>query len=179
MTDQEIYDGIAKKDNTTFSYLYSEYKNMIFSMVKKNSGSDNDAHDVFQDGLVAMWVNISTNKYQLKTDVKLSSYLYTLCRNIWISKLRKRKPIQEILVKDELLLTDNPNDSNEYNERIASLMQHVKKLGENCRNLLRLFYYDKATMKQIALKLNITEKSAKNSKYRCMENLRSMYQEKH
>lgn len=176
MTDQEIYDGIAKKDNATFSYLYSEYKNMIYSMVKKNSGSETDAHDVFQDGLVAMWVNISTDKYQLKDNVKLSSYLYTLCRNIWISKIRKMKPTLEIAEKDELSLSEDPREWTEQYERVQKLMQHLQELGEKCQKLLHLYYYEKSSMKEISTKLGITEKSAKNNKYRCMENLRSIYQ---
>jgi len=176
MTDTEIYEGIAKRDNGTFSYLYSEYKNMIYSMVKKNSGSESDAHDVFQDGLVAMWVNISTEKYQLKEGVKLSSYLYTLCRNIWISKIRKMQHTNEILEKDELLLVEDPEKLTEEYDRIKILMHNLKKLGEKCQKLLHLYYYDKSSLREISVKLGITEKSAKNNKYRCMENLRSIYQ---
>jgi len=175
MTDLEIFNGIVSKDNTTFSYLYTEYKNMIFSMVKKNSGDDTDAHDVFQDGLVALWVNISSGKYQLSENVKLSSYLYTLCRNIWISKIRKRKPTQELLEKDEQALSmDIDADTDKY-DKVNALMQNLKKLGTTCQQLLKLFYYEKKSLKLIAEKMSITEKTAKNNKYRCMQNLRSLY----
>ena len=175
MTDQEIFNGIVTKDNSTFSYLYTEYKNMIFSMVKKNSGDDTDAHDVFQDGLVALWVNIASGKYQLSENVKLSSYLYTLCRNIWISKIRKRKPTQELLEKDEQALATEVDVDTDKFEKVNALMLNLKKLGEACQKLLKLFYYEKTSLKLIAQKMSITEKTAKNNKYRCMQNLRSLY----
>jgi len=175
MTDLEIFNGIKAKDNTTFSYLYSEYKNMIFSMIKKNSGNENDAHDIFQEGLIALWVNISTDKYQLSEKVKLSSYLYTLCRNIWISKIRKLKPTQELQPSVENALSEEIDIDTDKYDKINALMQNLKKLGDNCQKLLKLFYYEKTALKLIAEKLNITEKTAKNNKYRCMQNLRALY----
>jgi len=175
MTDQEIFNGVAAKDNNTFTYLYSEYKNMIYSMVKKNSGNENDAYDIFQEGLVALWVNISSGKFILSDKVKLSSYLYTLCRNIWISRIRKAKPTQELQASDENALSEEMEVDTDKYDKVNTLMLNLKKLGQACQKLLRLFYYEKAGLKLIAEKMDITEKTAKNNKYRCMQNLRALY----
>ena len=56
-----------------------------------------------------------------------------------------------------------------------NLEKHFEKLGESCKKLLKLFYYQKASLKEIAASLNLTEKTAKNTKYRCMKSLRSNY----
>ena len=57
MTDQEIYEGIVQQDNKTFLFLYNKYKGRIIGMVQKNSGSEEDALDIFQEGLIALWTN--------------------------------------------------------------------------------------------------------------------------
>ncbi len=176
MTDQEIYAGIIRKDNATFAYLYKEYKRMILSMVQKNSGNEEDALDIFQEGLVAMWTNIAQGKYQLNENTKLSTYLYSLCRNIWISRLRKIKPGTTIEIQDEHHSHVDVDDQEENYNLIATLEKQLSKLNEGCRNLLKQFYYEKSSLKEIALQMNITEKTAKNNKYRCMQSLRSYYE---
>lgn len=174
VTEQEIFDGIARKDNQTFLYLYNKYQGSILNMVQKNNGNEEDAHDIFQEGLIALWTNISQGKFQ-QGKAKISTYLYALCRNIWISRLRKKKYTQPI--------EDNPKaqtaeveDMTEHHERINKLEQDFEKLGEACKKLLTLFYYQKASLQEIADSMNLTTKTAKNTKYRCMKKLRAIYQ---
>ena len=175
MTDQEIYEGIARQDNKTFLYLYNKYKGQIIGMVNRNNGNEEDALDIFQEGLVALWTNIEKGKFKVQDKSKISTYLYALCRNIWISKLRKRKIMYSI--------DDNPGiegkievqDMEEQYDKVKELEKMLSKLGEACQKILRLFYYQKASLQEIALEMNLTDKTAKNTKYRCMKNLRENY----
>ncbi len=149
---------------------------MILSMVQKNSGSEDDAMDIFQEGLVAMWTNITQGKFELKENTRLSTYLYSLCRNIWISRLRKVKPGMTIEIKDEHSDLMDVDDQEEQYTLIRTLEKQLLKLNEACQQLLKQFYYEKSSLKDIALSMNITEKTAKNNKYRCMQSLRSYYE---
>ena len=178
MTDQEIYEGIVQQDNKTFLFLYNKYKGKIIGMVQKNSGSEEDALDVFQEGLIALWTNIEKGKFQVQDQSRISTYLYALCRNIWISKLRKRKIIHSI--------DDNPGiegkikvqELEDNYDKVKALEKVLGTLGAACQKILKLFYYQKASLKDIALEMEITEKTAKNTKYRCMQNLRANFKSK-
>lgn len=175
MTEQEIFDGIAKKDNQTFLYLYHKYQASISGMVQRNSGNEADAMDVFQEGLVALWTNVSQCKFKLENKASISTYLYTLCRNIWISRLRKRKYTQPIEDNPGVEVLDTEEDSL-YHQRIGKLEQTFEKLGAASKKLLLLFYYQKASLKEIAESMDLTAATAKNTKYRCMKKLREIYQ---
>lgn len=174
MTEQEIFDGIARKDNRTFLYLYKKYQGSILNMVRKNNGNEEDALDIFQEGLIALWTNISQGKFKVQDKAKISTYLYALCRNIWISRLRKKQYTQPIEDNSKALSAE-VEDMSEYHERINKLEKDFEKLGETCKNLLTLFYYQKASLKEIAASMDLTEKTAKNNKYRCMKKLRAIY----
>ena len=176
LTNKEIYNGILNRDNKTFTYLYKEYKDMITAMVIKNSGNEDDALDIFQEGLTALWTNIKMGKFEIQSNTKISTYLYTLCRNLWISKIRKVKPLYVVDDESTREIADEAYEAEENHERVSTLEKQLKRLGENCQKLLRLFYYEKASMKDIALSMQITEKTAKNNKYRCMQNLKSLYE---
>lgn len=175
MTDQEIFDGIARKDDKTFLYLYQQHQAQILRMVQKNSGSESDALDIFQEGLLALWTNISQGKFLLRENTRISSYLHTLCRNIWISKLRKRKVMYSIDDNPALEIAAETTDMEEHYGHIKQLERHFKNLSNACQRLLQLFYYQKASLKEIAETLDLTEKTAKNNKYRCMQKLRANY----
>lgn len=143
-------------------------------MVQRNNGNEEDALDIFQEGLIALWTNISQGKFKVQDKAKISTYLYTLCRNIWISRLRKKKYTQPFEDNPKVQVAE-VEDMTEYHERINKLEQDFEKLGEACKKLLTLFYYQKASLKEIAESMNLTEKTAKNTKYRCMKNLRAIY----
>lgn len=174
MTEQEIFDGIAQKDNQTFLYLYNKYQGRILGMVRKNSGNEEDALDVFQEGLIALWTNISQGKFQAGQKAKIATYLYTLCRNILISRLRKRTYTQPIEDHPKAQAVE-AEEGLEYHRRIERLEQNFEKLGASCKKLLLLFYYQKASLQEIAVQMDWTEKTAKNTKYRCMKKLRAIY----
>lgn len=175
MTDQEIFTGIARQDNRTFQFLYQEYQGKILGMVQKNNGNAEDALDVFQEGIIGLWTNIEKGKFQLQDSAKISTYLFALCRNIWISKLRKRKVLFSIDERTQGEIAEEVDEMEEQYDRIKTLEDRFRQLGDSCQQLLKLFYYQKVALKVIAQTLSITEKTAKNNKYRCMQKLRALY----
>lgn len=176
VTEQEIYEGIARKDNRVFLYLYENFQGKILGMVQKNSGNEADALDIFQEGLVALWTNIHEGKFVLQENARITTYLYALCRNLWISRLRKRKITQPIESDERIEIPEETGALEAEHERIQELGRKLSKLGEACQKLLRLFYFEKQSMNEIADLLDLSPKTAKNNKYRCMQRLRALYQ---
>lgn len=145
-------------------------------MVQKNNGNAEDALDIFQEGVIALWSNIAKGKFQVQDSARISTYLYALCRNIWISRLRKKKVIHSIDEHPGFEVAEEVSALEENYEQVQQLEQQFKQLGDTCQQLLKLFYYQKASMKEIATAMDITEKTAKNNKYRCMQQLRALFQ---
>jgi RNA polymerase sigma factor (sigma-70 family) len=175
VTEEEIFEGIIKKDNRTFLFLYQQNQGRILNMVQNNNGNEDDARDIFQEGLIALWSNIEKERFQLTGKAKISTYLFTLCRNLWISKLRKQKKMFSLDDNPNMDLADEVDDMEEEYERINKLEKSIQALGESCRQLLRLFYYKKSSLREIATAMGITEKTAKNNKYRCMQSLKQQF----
>jgi len=175
MTDLEIFSGLERKENKAFLFLQKNYLDRIVRMVENNSGNAQDGNDIFQEGLVALWINVTQGKYQLQEKVKLSTYFQQICRNIWISKLRSRKNTLSISDHEYLLKDDSTDELDKGYEEIKTLQKLIAKLNDSCKKILKLFYFEKMALKQIALKLSLTEKTAKNNKYRCMQKLRTSY----
>ena len=76
-----------------------------------------------------------------------------------------------------LLLGDEENNDIDddilKDKRLEDVMLAFKNLGEACKSLLRMFYFEKKSMKFIAEELALDSASTRNKKYRCMEKLRA------
>jgi len=53
-TDRLI-EGIRNSDPTIINTIYKDYHQAIIHLVQKNSGTLEDAHDVFQEGLMVLF----------------------------------------------------------------------------------------------------------------------------
>lgn len=171
-----ITDLKARKSEA-FKQLYRDYFGMIKHFVSKNNGSDDDAGDVFQDGLVVLYEKLNTSGFVLSCSIK--TFIYAVCRNVWLKKLRQQNRLPSS-VKDFERVIEMPVEDDSENISIAQFLRvekALKKLGENCQKILEQFYYLKISMKEIAQQLGYTnEDNAKNQKYKCLQRLKVLVQ---
>ena len=147
---------------------------MVKYLVMSNSGRDEDAEDIFQDGLVVIFKKIRARELELTCSFR--TYLYVICRNLWFVKLKKRKRyIHEFTDLEEFkdIAYDNDHQQDELElEKFRLYQTHFYTLGEDCKKVLLLFM-KKKSLKEIALEMGYrTEKYAKTRKYLCKEELK-------
>ncbi len=155
----------------TLSYLYSEYFPMILKMVKSNSGEVEDAEDVFQEGVVVLFKKLNQPSFILNHKVK--TFLYAICRNIWMVRLRtKSKEVFGIESHRDTLETDQSILKDIYkNERLLLYKRHFNRLSEACQRLIQL-YLQKKSMKQISEILGFkSENYARKRNHVCKKKL--------
>ena len=73
--------------------------------------------------------------------------------------------------------TDDPSPLEELieEERTMSIRNALSNLGEPCRSLLVLFYWEEASMDEIARRLGLANAAtAKSKKYQCKEQLKRL-----
>jgi len=177
LTDKELVQGILAHDNSTLLYLYSNLYGKIEDFVVNNSGSIEEAKDIFQEGVIALYQNIESGRYQLSASTKVSSYLFQICKFQWYSVLRSshKKTVVSSIDNQDPGVHDSGFDMDimawEENKFVRDA---IDKLGDNCRRLLISFYYDEKSMKEIADTLGQRTNSVKNAKYRCMQKLKEL-----
>ena len=173
-SDEAIQEGLRLRSDYIINFFYKEYFPLIRFLVTENGGSGEDAEDVFQDGIIIIYNKISLN--QLKLTSSFKTYMYSVCRNLWLQKLNKRKAIFDKLTDVEEYI-DLPKDmlqeaSLEEAELHRIIQIHFLSLAEDCQKLLRLFTKN-IPLREIASMLGYkTEKYAKTRKYLCKEELK-------
>jgi RNA polymerase sigma factor (sigma-70 family) len=165
-SDSDIIDGIRRQDNRILSHLYDSYFEMIRDHLKKNSGTDDDVHEVLQETVVILYKQVTGDGFALTTDLK--GYFFGVARNVWNAQLRHRSRHVPL---------DNDHADNSVAEELgkATLERIVTRsfdlLREDCRTVLTL-YGEGYSYEEIAGKMGLkTEAYARRKKYLCKEAL--------
>ncbi len=164
MNEKEIFDRVCKGDEKALESLYQKYYRMMTKMVIKNSGTEQEAKDIYQEALVVFWQKAISGKLVLTS--KISTYIYSICQNLWRKELdRKKRHSSE--QKDS---AEFPTHDKE--ERAKLINQCINQMGDTCKKVLMYYYFDGLSMQDIADKLGFANtNTAKTKKYKCKQKL--------
>lgn len=176
----KVVSAIKANDNSVLKRLYQENYKKVEVFILKNSGSMPQAKDTYQEAFIAMYQNIKAGKFTPTNDTALQGYLYQIAKNKWTDFLRSSRykktaqMAEGFIIKDEdVSLIEFDISEEEYNPQNIA-MEAFNHLGNECKKLLEVFYFQKKTMREIAAAFDIGEASARNKKYRCIQKLRSL-----
>jgi len=170
-SNEEIIDGIRKRDNAIILYIYKTFYPLVRELVVRNHGKADDAKDVFQEAMVVIFRK--TNEEEFKLQSSFTNYLYTVSRFIWL-KILKRKRVFNEKIRDFIRPIDM--ESEDILDIEASLERKVyqhyfSRLGKDCREILTMFY-NEMSFREIALKLGkSSEEYIRKRKHACKEHL--------
>ena len=173
----KLITAIKSNDSVAIKSFYVSNYRKTQSLVLNNSGTEEDAKDVYQEAFIVVWNNIKNNHFMPINETAIEGYLFSIAKNKWMDIIRSSRfkktnnGINEDILKEQV--TEVYQDEI-YDLKLKSTMSAFKILGEPCKELLTTFYFEKKSLKDIATSLNIEETTARNKKYRCMEKLRSM-----
>lgn len=172
-TDMELINGMRAGESGAYRKLYVEYFTMIRHLVVKNSGNEQDASDLFQEGVVALFENLRKPDFELSATLK--TFFYSICRNMWLKQLRGRKKAKFVDYEEAIgtPLLPEPEDLSDQQAKI--LQSCLKRLGDSCRKLLEQYYYLKKNMTEIAEDMGYSNtNTVKTRKYKCIQQLKKL-----
>lgn len=179
-SDADLIAAIATQAdiNGAVTHLYKTYYRSLERYVLTNSGNEMDAEDLIQDVMVAFVDLVQQGKYRGEASVK--SLLYKVGHNLWITELRKRSSTakrNELFETERDQLTDDMSDYITYREAQQTVADLFSRLGETCRKILTLFYYDDLPMKDILKQTSYeNEQVLRNRKYKCLKEITELIQ---
>ena len=162
--EKDLFERIQKGDEKALEFIYKKYYRMMTKLVITNSGTEEEARDVYQDALVVFWQKARSGNLVLTS--KMSTYIYSVCQNLWRKELdRKKRLSNEEKDSAESMDMDGP-------EREKIIARCLEQLGETCRKVLMFYYFDEMSMQEIADKLGFANTdTAKTKKYKCKQKL--------
>jgi RNA polymerase sigma factor, sigma-70 family len=156
-------------------YMYSSYFDYLRLFIIQNKGNEQDAQDIFQEVLVSFINLVKQQKFRAESSIK--TFLYSMNRNLWYNELKKRGRTAIRESKYEQMATDETSlmSSMEQRETFHQLITIMNALGEDCKKILLLFYYENYSMRDLLEQFNYeNEQVVRNKKYKCLKKLEEM-----
>ena len=177
-TDAEVISNLANdhQSSAAIRYLYRENFDMLSRYILHNSGNEQDAEDIFQEVMVAFIQLLKAGKFRGESSIR--TFLFSLNKNIWLNELKKRGRASLREEKYEKNMNRNEHTADiamELRQTKQELLKTLEALGENCKKILLLFYYENRSMKEIVAELPYeNEQVVRNKKSKCLKKLEEL-----
>lgn len=174
--DELIVAEIRKKNDVALRELYKTHYPMVVHLVCSNSGTEQEAKDIYQEAIIAFYERVQQPAFTLTCKIK--TYLYAVSRRLWLKKLAEKKRFNGSIDEAETFLgiDEELKEIAEKENRFKRMSAALASLGEPCRGLIEDFYIHDLSMEEISVKFDYTNAdNAKNQKYKCLQRLKKLF----
>lgn len=177
-SDQEIVEAIqSERDlDAIVRDLYRTHFDALAKFIRNNSGREEDAEDFFQETLV-VFINV-VKRGKFRGDSSIKTFLYAIARNLWLNELKRR---DKALVRETTYYEQSEKEASNVQELVhedetnKQVLAFFEQLGETCKRVLVMYYYQEMSMKEIASTMKYdSEQVARNTKYKCSKKLTTL-----
>lgn len=176
-SDEILLPALKNQDEQAIKHVYNSCWPMILHMVKINNGDEEEAKDLYQEGMLDFLEKLWSGKLVLTCKIK--TFIYSVCRNKWLYHLRGKQNFMDV---DDYITMEKPSQEDDTDDRAElpgdeQIMKAIEKLGQPCKGLLIGFYYEGLSLEHIAEKMGYKSSNvAKQQKFRCKDRLKQLLQ---
>lgn len=185
LSDEELVPYIAEKDEKAFETVVERYEKFVFSSVRCELRSDEDAFDVSQEVFIRLYGAAGG----FRCESTLKTWLYRMCKNCAVDFCRKNYKHGFLSLtkhgddengegEADIPDTNTPEEEILRREKIRTVRQAVASLPEQQRSVIELREFGDMAYSDIAKTLGISEGTVKSRIARAREALKILLADK-
>ena len=170
-TDLELLSRVREGDESAFEAIYKRYYSLLYIHACKLLKEPEEAEDSIQEVFSGLWLKAS----QLEITVSLSAYLYAATRNRILNRIEHRKVRDAYLLSVQRFMREGtfiPDERMRERELATLIEKEIAALPEKMREVFELSRREELSHKEIAEKLNISDKTVKKQVSNALKILR-------
>ncbi len=161
LSDIEITDLIKSGDQMAFTEIYNRFKGLLYIYACKITKDEDIAEDLIQELFVSIW----DRRQLINFNTSVASYLYSAVRYRFFDLVDKQKVRADYITALQTFLDQGDHSTDNYIfEKELSLIieKEISNLPSKMRKVFLLSRKENLSNKDIAQRLNISEKTVKN-----------------
>lgn len=171
----DVIKDLKGDNQNAFGELYKKHFGVVNRYILNNSGTTEDAEDVFQDTMLVIVEKLRQDDFQLRASLR--TYIMAIAKNVWLNRLKsagKYRNIEEHLNNEAFY-----EELNGYIDQEMSywdkLQNYMHKITTHCQGLLHDMFFKEKSVEQIQEEYGYSNKhSLQNQKYKCVEQIRKV-----
>ena len=168
-SDNKLINSFLEHDSRELLKIYRECYPMVEKMILNTGGFTDQAEDIFQEAMIIVYRKIITGKFELTC--KFSTYIYAICKKIWIQEKRKSKR-KVTSIEDTIDIVEEPGYSEPDDQVLNEIVgKHFNELSKDCQKILKM-HFNKVNISDIQKVMGYDSSHyAMDRKYRCKKSL--------
>ncbi len=172
--EQNLIEKLKAKNNSALEFFYTENQSAFLRFSKQYDLEEQDLKDIYQDAVIVVYENAQKGKLDT-LEAKLSTYLFSVGKYMIFRKLKAKNQLYSDEFPDETADFSEWDFDEDENEETLKLRDAFLKLGNQCKEVLKLFYYEEKSLNEIMQILNYSSKDVlKSQKSRCLKHLKDL-----
>ena len=147
--DENVVQACRQGDMAAYALLVKRHYRHVFAVCLGVLGNVHDAEDVAQEAMLKGMLKIQ----KLNKDERFESWILQIAKNLCIDFLRRRKRVMP-------LAGEQPMQAGQTTKENHDLEHAIRRLPQELRLPLTMYYFDGKNAKTIAAKLNISHSGA-------------------
>lgn len=171
LSDIGLVDKVRNNNNSAFEEIFKRYWNPLYVFAFKKLKDEDDAKDVVQNVFINFWRRSAT----LEITDTLEKYLFSAVRYELLHKISQSIKQQEKITHYYNVVMPNfmtALDPLQQKELMAAIEQQIDALPDRLKEIYQLSKEENLSIKEIAMRLNISEQTVKNQLGTALKKLR-------
>lgn len=158
--DIALWHRVQESDIPAYTELYERYRGVLYVHALRMLKEEDEAHDVVQDLFIHLW----EKREELEIRSSFSSYIYTSIRNRILDVMAKQKHRWKYINSLQSHLDEGIFETEErvHEQELARIIEReVAHLPQKMREIFHMSREENLSHKEIALALNLSDKTVK------------------
>lgn len=182
-SDEACLKAICQGHSGILREIYREYATPLKYWVAKNGGQPEDARDLMQEALIAIYDRYCGTPTSFKGS--FGGLLMTIAKRKWYERLRQKKRETNVRVEEiyrhleEAPEFESAEEAMLQKKRMDCLEETFRQLSEQCQRLLQLYAQGQDDVEKITNALNMTNANAVyQARHRCLNRWKQLFYER-
>jgi RNA polymerase sigma factor (sigma-70 family) len=173
LSDTELVQAISgnQRLDEAITQLYQQHASIARSFIMGKGATEQDADDIFQETVVSFIETVQKGKFRRESGIR--TFLFSISRHLWYNEIRRRQRAGNREKVYEMEREQQETDIGEMtgDQELRNILnQMLSELGDSCKKILALFYFEELSMKEIVSHLHYeNEQVVRNKKYKCLQ----------
>lgn len=174
MNDTELVTGLRRREPGAVAFLMECYVTSLWrSVYMRTHGDSHLAEDIVSESVLALFRTLSDPDNEVKSPM---GWLRAVADHKLHDYFRAASRVQHLLISAGASLAkedhEEPSHASELEERRATIRKVMEGLSEPHRLILEWKYLDRLSVREIAQRMELTEKAAESILFRARREFR-------
>lgn len=175
MSESSLILRLRKGDSKALEEVYARFRTSFLTWITHtHKCTKEEALDIYQYTILSFYENVVEGSFDNMNDTGIKTYLYSIGKNKLLNdSRRKMKVIYTDTIESDALVEDDSDVDFIKSQKIEKIKKALTEIGNPCKELLELFYFNNLSADEIAEVMNYKNGSTvRNVKYKCIQRIR-------